>query len=72
MVLQHIAGEKLFIDFAGDRLSYNDPQTGKVIYCQFFVACLPYSDFSFAMAVKSQCVEDFIYALDCCLGGSRI
>jgi hypothetical protein len=31
------------------------------------VACLPYSDYSFAMAVKSQCVEDFIYALDCCL-----
>jgi transposase len=67
MVLQHIAGEKLFIDFAGSKLFYIDPQTGQVIYCQVFVACLPYSDYSFAMAVKSQCVEDFIYALDCCL-----
>jgi hypothetical protein len=31
------------------------------------VACLPYSDYSFAMAVRSQCVEDFLYALGCCL-----
>jgi transposase len=67
MVLQHNAGEKLFIDFAGKKLSYIDPQTGEVVYCQVFVACLPYSDYSFAMAVKSQCVEDFIYALGCCL-----
>jgi transposase len=68
MVLQHIAGEKLFIDFAGAKLSYVDLQTGQLIYCQVFVACLPYSDYSFALAVKSQCVEDFIYALGCCLG----
>ena len=67
MVLQHNAGEKLFVDFAGDKLSYIDAQTGEVIYCQVFVACLPYSDYSFAMAVRSQCVEDFIYALGCCL-----
>jgi transposase len=67
MVLQHQAGEKLFIDFAGKKLSYVDPQTGEVIYCQVFVACLPYSDYSFAMAVRSQCVADFIYALGCCL-----
>jgi transposase len=67
MVLQHTAGEKLFIDFAGAKLSYVDLQTGQVIYCQVFVACLPYSDYSFALAVKSQSVEDFIYALGCCL-----
>lgn len=67
MVLQHNAGEKLFIDFAGDKLSYIDPLTGEIIYCQVFVACLPYSDYCFAMAVRSQCVEDFLYALGCCL-----
>lgn len=67
MVLEHLAGEKLFIDFAGDKLSYVDSQTGEVIGCQVFVACLPYSDYCFAMAVKSQCVEEFIYALGCCL-----
>lgn len=67
MVLEHCAGDKLYIDFAGKPLSYVDPQTGEIIYCQVFVACLPYSDYSFAMAVRSQNVEDFIYALSCCL-----
>jgi transposase len=32
-----------------------------------FVACLPYSDYSFAMAVRSQHTEDLLYALGCCL-----
>jgi len=32
-----------------------------------FVACLPYSDYCFALAVPSQKLEDFIYALGCCL-----
>ena len=67
MVLAHKPGEKLYIDFAGKKLSYTDPETGEVIYCEVFVACLPYSDYGFAMAVPSQRIEDFIYALGCCL-----
>jgi transposase len=66
-VLHHDPADKLYIDFAGKTLSYIDKSTGEVINCQVFVACLPYSDYCFAMAVKSQCVEDFIYALTCCL-----
>lgn len=67
MVLHHKAGEKLFIDFAGKKLSYVNRDTGEIIECQVFVACLPHSDYCFAMAVHSQCVDDFIYALTCCL-----
>ncbi len=67
MVLEHKAGDKLFIDFAGKKLSYVDIETGEIISCQVFVACLPYSDYGFAMAVPSQSVEDFIHALTCCL-----
>jgi transposase len=67
MVLQHRPGEKLFIDFAGKTMSYIDRETGEIIECQVFVACLPYSDYCFAMAVHSQNIEDFIYALKCCL-----
>lgn len=67
MVLGHKAGEKLFIDFAGKTLSYTDRDTGEVVSCQVFVACLPYSDYSFVMAVKSQSTGDFLYALRCCL-----
>ncbi len=67
MVLQHHPGEKLYIDFAGKKLSYIDRDTGEIIKCQVFVACLPYSDYSFAMAVRTQKITDFIYALSCCL-----
>ena len=67
MVLQHKPAEKLYVDFAGKKLSYIDRQTGELVYCQVFVACLPYSDYSFVMAVKSQGIDDFLYALKCCL-----
>src|SRR5690606_33875665 len=67
MVLEHKPAEKLFIDFAGKKLSYVDKKTGELIACQVFVACLPYSDYSFAMAVESQSTEDFLHALTCCL-----
>lgn len=67
MVLQHQPGEKLFIDFAGKTLSYTDRHTGEVIPCQVFVACMPHSDYSFVMAVRSQSLPDFLYALQCCL-----
>lgn len=67
MVLHHQAGEKLFIDYAGKKLFYTDPETGEIVPCQIFVACLPYSDYSFAMAVRSQNINDFLYALGCCL-----
>lgn len=67
MVLQHKPGEKLYIDFTGKTMSYIDHQTGEVVQCQIFVACLPYSDYSFVMAVRSQSLTDFLYALQCCL-----
>ena len=67
MVLHHQAGEKLFIDYAGKKLFYTDVETGEIVPCQVFVACLPYSDYSFAMAVRSQNINDFLYALGCCL-----
>ena len=67
MVLEHKPAEKLYIDFAGKKFSYMDKETGELIECQVFIACLAYSDYSFAMAVKSQSTEDFLYALACCL-----
>ncbi|AFL85300.1 transposase [Belliella baltica DSM 15883] len=65
--LEHAPGEKLYIDFAGKTIPYIDRETGELIQCQLFVACLPFSDYSFAMAVPSQTLEDFLYALACCL-----
>ena len=66
-ILSHEAGEKLFVDFAGDTLEYIDPETGEVVKVQVFIGCLPYSDYSFCMAVRTQTTDDFLYALSCCL-----
>jgi len=66
-VLTHRAGEKLFVDFAGDRLEYIDKETGEIIPVNVFVACLPFSEYTFTMAVKHQTTEDFLYALSRCL-----
>jgi hypothetical protein len=48
-------------------MSYVDWDTGQIIQCPVFIACLPYSDYGFAIAVRSQGIEDFIYALRKCL-----
>lgn len=66
-ILTHEAGERLFVDFAGDRMEYVDRETGEIVKCQVFIACLPHSDYTFCMAVKSQSTDDFLYALSCCL-----
>lgn len=75
MVLSYTHGEKLFVDFAGEKFSYVDRDTGAQIECPVFVACLPFSDYAFAIVVPSQSLDDFIYALKCCiesLGGTPV
>ena len=65
--LEHSPGDKLHIDFAGKTIAYIDRETGELIQCQMFVACLPFSDYSFALAVPSQKLADFLHALASCL-----
>lgn len=60
-------GEKLMVDFAGDKLPYTDPETGEAARAEVFVACMPYSDYIFACCVPSQRTEDFLFALRLCL-----
>ena len=67
MVLEHKPADKLFIDFAGKTTSYIDRDTGECIRCQIFIACLPYSGYSFIIALRSQAIEDFLFALAQCL-----
>jgi len=66
-VLTHEAGEKLFVDFAGDRMEYVDRETGEIVPIHIFVACLPFSDYTFITGVRQQTTDDFLYALSCCL-----
>ena len=60
-------GEKLMIDFAGDKLSYVDTETGEIVKVEVFVACMPYSDYIYVTCVPSQRTEDFLFALRMCL-----
>ena len=57
MVLRHDhrAGEKMFVDYAGDKIPIHDRQTGEVIYqASLFVAVLGASNYTFAEATQSQ------------------
>lgn len=66
-IIHYNPAEKLLVDFAGDTVSYVDQLTGEMIETQVFVACLPFSNYTFVMAVPSQRSDDFLYALTCCL-----
>ena len=63
----YVPGQKLMVDFAGDKLSYVDEATGEIIKVEVFVATMPYSDYTYAICVPSQKTEDFIFAIRMCL-----
>lgn len=63
MHFDHKAGDKLFVDFAGKRLSLVDETSGEVRPVEFFVAILGCSQLTYAQAVDTQRKEDFITAL---------
>jgi len=73
MRMQHKAGDKLYIDFAGDKLYVTDKETGKIKLVEVFVTVLGASQLTYVEAVKSQKKEDFISACENALhyyGGS--
>ena len=60
-------GEKLMVDFAGDKLGYVNVETGEMVKIEVFVATMPYSDYTYVVCVPSQKTEDFLYAIRMCL-----
>jgi transposase len=62
MRMTHKAGEKMFVDFSGDKPYYIDPLTGEMVYAELFVAVLGASSYTFAIAVRSQNLEEWIRA----------
>ena len=57
---RHNAGEKLFIDYAGHTVPVHDPETGKIIDAQIFIAVLGASNYTFAEATPSQALPYWI------------
>jgi transposase len=64
MHMEHKAGDKMYIDFAGEKLSITDPQTGEVRQVEVFAAILGCSQLMYAEAVATQKKEDLIRACE--------
>jgi transposase len=58
----HVAGEKLFVDWAGDTIGVIDPATGEERRARIFVAALGASNFTYAEARWSETLPDWIGA----------
>ncbi|SEM83595.1 Transposase [Syntrophus gentianae] len=58
----HRAGEKLFLDYAGQTIPVTDPLTGKTIDAYLFIATLGASNYTFAWASFSQDLPSWIDA----------
>jgi len=57
---EHRAGEKLFIDYAGQTVSIVDPKTGEITEAQIFLAALGASNYTFVEASLSQDLPSWI------------
>lgn len=61
---EHKAGDKLYIDFAGQKLAYFDREINETKQVEVFVAILGASQLTFVEAIASQQKEDFIGACE--------
>jgi len=56
----HVAGERMFVDYAGKTLELIEPATGELRVCQLFVAVLGASNYTYAEATFTQSLVDWI------------
>lgn len=64
MHMNHKAGDKMFVDYAGKTLELTDRESGEIREVQFFVAILGASQYTYAEASMSQKKEDFIASVE--------
>jgi transposase len=57
----------MMVDFAGDKMSYVDRRTGEIIFCPVLVCVLPFSKYTFAMALVDATIPQVIKALNSCV-----
>lgn len=55
----HKAGERLFVDYAGQTVGLIDAHTGEITRAQIFVAVLGASNYTYACATRTQQAEDW-------------
>ena len=59
----HVAGERLFVDYAGQTVPLIDASTGEISQAQVFVAVLGASNYTFACATATQSAMDWVGAI---------
>lgn len=62
MRMVHAAGDKMFVDYSGRRLSIVESLSGEVIDVELYVAVLGASNLMYAEATRSQKLGDFVGA----------
>jgi transposase len=58
----HVAGDKVFVDYSGKKIAIVDPRTGEIREAEIFVAVLGASNFTYAEATWTQTLPDWIGA----------
>ena len=65
--LTHTAGDKMYVDYSGKKLSIIDKQTGEITEVEVFISILPASHYTYVEASMSQKKEDFITSINHCM-----
>lgn len=61
MHMNHKSGDKMYIDYAGKKLSIIDKDTGEIKDLEFFVSILGASQYTYAEASMSQQKQKKLY-----------
>ena len=59
---RHVAGERMFVDYSGTRMTVIDPVTGAARPAEIFIAVMGASNMTYAEATWSQALPDWIGA----------
>ena len=72
MRFEHVFGEKMFVDWAGDTVPLVDAETGEITPAHLFVAVLGGSNYTYVQAFRDEGIESFlaghVAAFDYCGG----
>ena len=64
IAMEHVPGEVMQLDFAGKHLHWVDINTGEHIACEVLIAVFPHSQYTYAIALPSQQIPDFIHGIN--------
>jgi transposase len=67
MRFEYKPAELMMIDFAGDKLYYTDRTSGELTGCQVLVCVLPFSGYSFVIALPDATLPQLLKGLNQCL-----